>query len=297
MKIIIGMLVVALFASCGSMESKSDIGPETIKDTAWNGNESTFWKAPESVFFNKGTDQLFVSNISGGGTVKDKDGWITLMSATGEVIKEKWITGLNGPKGMRASGDYLWVSDIDQVVSIRISTGKILKRYTIPNAKFLNDIAIDTNGTIYVSDTIGSAIYNRTRAGKEFKPFMTGAKLESPNGLYYKAGKLYVAAWGLTTDWSTKTPGKLYSINLKNKSMTNITKEPLGNLDGLEIDDNGQFLVSDWVSGKIFRVSPEGASVKLYEFPKGAADIAYIPGKNLIIVPQMQENKVTAVEN
>lgn len=71
---------------------------------------------------------------------------------------------------------------------------------------------------------------------------------------------------------------------------------PLGNLDGLEIDKEGNFLVSDWVSGDVFIVTPEGRVAKLLNVGKGSADIAFSPKEKMLIVPQMQESRVIAFE-
>ena len=262
------------------------------KDTAWSVCESC--SSPESVYYDEGSKTLYVSNIAGAGDEKDGKGWISKLSPYGKTISSKWVTGLNAPKGMRSLGDVLWVSDIDEVVAIDMKSGRILGRIKIGGAKFLNDIAVSPDGTVYVSDTIGGTIYRI----KDNTPsiFMQGEQLESPNGLLYRDGRLYVAAWGknLAKDWSTESPGGIYYVDTKTKKIYYITKKPLGNLDGLEIDREGNFIVSDWVAGKVYRVDKRGKSKLLRSGAKGFADIAFVPDLNLIVVPEMLENKITA---
>ncbi len=279
------LLVILLFISCtSSIEKKSN----------WKSTE--VFLNPESAYYEKKSNVVFVSNVEGEGAAKDGKGYISKLSPMdGKTLKKKWVSGLNAPKGMGAYYGNLYVSDIDRVLVIEISSGTIIKEISIPNAKFLNDIAITPEGVVYVSDTIGSSIYKIKNY--ESSLFVKGPHLESPNGLLYLSGRLYVAAWGLTTDWSTKIPGKLYWIDRESKSITNITKNPLGNLDGLELDKNGDFLVSDWVAGKVFKVSREGQSSILFEGKKGLADIGYLPTQNLILIPGMLENNVFTVEN
>jgi len=256
----------------------------------WNITKSI--DTPESVYYDAESKSLYVSNIAGDGVKKDGKGWISNLSVDGKMISDKWIKGLNAPKGMRSYKGTLWVTDIDEVVVINIKHKKIVNKFPVKGAIFLNDIAIDPNGIVYVSDTLTSKIHKI--ANGKVSIFMEGNKLESPNGLLWKNGKLIVAAWGLTTDWNTKVLGRLYSVNPKTKQIEYITKTPLGNLDGLEIDKNGDFLVSDWVAGKVFRIDKNGNSKVILVSKKGSADISYVPEHNLLIVPLMKDSKIIA---
>ena len=110
-------------------------------------------QSPESAYFDAASGFVFVSNIGGGGpTGKDGDGFLSKLTPDGKVVAAKWITGLNAPKGIRSSGGRLWVSDIDQLVGVDIAQGKIAERVAVPGAEFLNDVACDAQGAVYVSD-------------------------------------------------------------------------------------------------------------------------------------------------
>jgi sugar lactone lactonase YvrE len=249
---------------------------------------------PESVLYDGTNKVLYVSNINGAGDKKDGKGHISILSETGNVLKEKWIKGLNAPKGMRKQGNILWVTDIDEVVKISIEESKILRKIKVKGATFLNDIAIDSSGEVYVSDTLNSRIYiisNNTPS-----VFVEGKKYASPNGLLVVKDLLYVASWGLTKDWSTKVPGSLYTISLDDKEVKQIVKKPFGNLDGLEIDKQGNFLVSDWVAGKIFKVSNKGKIETIYKGKKGLADIGLNPKSGFIFAPMMQDSKILGLK-
>lgn len=251
--------------------------------------------APESAYFDPVTKNFFISQISGEGGKKDGQGWITRCDAQGKVLAEKWVEGLNAPKGLRSHKNLLWVSDIDRVVGFEIDSGKQVAAITIPDAKFLNDLATDADGTVYVSDTMASKIYT-VKDGK-VSVFAEGEKLECPNGLLVEGDSLVVAGWGYSEDLNPKTPGRLFKLNLKTKAKTLITKEPTGNLDGLEVDGQGGYIVTDWKAGKVFRISSEGKVTTLLNFDKpGVADIAYLPQQRLLVVPLMMDNVVQAYE-
>ena len=122
-------------------------------------------KNPESVVYAPKQNVLFVSNIDGKPDQKDQSGFISKVSpSNGSIVELNWITGLNAPKGMAIydnnnSSSRLYVSDITDLVEIDIGSGKIIKRFNAPGSTFLNDVALDDQGNIYVSDTVTNTIY------------------------------------------------------------------------------------------------------------------------------------------
>lgn len=251
-------------------------------------------KNPESTYYDAQMDVVFVSSVMGNPAEKDKNGWISTLTTKGDVIDEKWVSGLDAPKGMRSHDGTLWVSNIDEVIAIDIATAKIKKRVRIKGSKFLNDVAIGPEGEVYVSDTFGDAIWV-VRNGKP-SIFVRGSSYEAPNGLLVQGDKLIVAGWGMGVkpDFSSKTKGRIYSIDLKTKKKMLITPKPFANLDGLEVDANGNYLVSDWGAGKVFSVTPDGTVTVILEGFKGSADIGYITGRGIVVVPRMAEDQVSA---
>ena len=254
-------------------------------------------QAPESTYLEPKSGALFVSQIgAGGGKGKDGDGWISKLTTDGRVVKAKWATGLNAPKGLRSHGGTLWVTDIDRFVSFALDSGKQTAEIKVPGAEFLNDLACGADGTVYVSDMTAGKIY-QYKDGK-LSVFAEGDEIEHPNGLLVHGGKLIAGGWGMDIqgDFSTKKLGRLLAIDLKTKKVTPITDEPTGNLDGVESDGAGGFVVSDWIAGKVFHIGAKGKTKVVATFPKGAADIAYLPDKKLLILPEMLENKIGAFD-
>ena len=252
---------------------------------------------PESTYFDAASGSVFVSQVGlrSGGSPLDKDGngAIAKLTADGKVVAAKWVTGLNSPKGLRSHGGTLWVADVDEVVGIDIASGRIATRVPVPGAKALNDVATGADGTVYVSDTLTGKIHS-IRDGR-VATVSEGEQLEAPNGLLVEGDSLIVAAWGKPEpDFSTKVPGRLYRLNIATGTKTLITPAPLGNLDGVESDGRGQYLVSDWGSGRIYRIARDGTLRTLLQLKKGAADIAYLPASRTLIVPHMLDNRVQA---
>ncbi|MDX1563995.1 MAG: SMP-30/gluconolactonase/LRE family protein [Phycisphaeraceae bacterium] len=279
---------------CGTT-SKKKTGKKLEPGVAWQVTSGV--QTPESAYHDRKSGYLFVSQIGGGGAkAVDNDGWITKMTTDGKVVKSKWATGLSAPKGMRSFGGTLWVTDINRIVSFDIRTGKMQREVPVKGAKFLNDLAIDRHGTVYFSDMFTSTIY-RYKFGK-VDVLDSGEKLKHPNGLLVKGDELIVAAWGpgIQEDFSTTGPGPLMAINLKNGKRRQITSKGIGHLDGVESDGRGGYIVSDWMAGKIYHISAKGKVRTVAKRDKGTADLAYLPKKRLIIVPEMLKNRITALE-
>ena len=156
--------------------------------------------------------------------------------------------------------------------------------------------ACSKDGTVYFSDMIASKIYQYKN--KKISILIEGADIEHPNGLLVEGENLIIGAWGkeIQDDFTTKTLGRLLSLNLKTKKITPITAKPLGNLDGVESDGKGGYVVTDWIAGKVFHVLKLGTSKTLATFSKGAADHAFIADKKILILPEMLENKVGAFD-
>ena len=266
-----------------------------ILTTQWQITDGL--QAPESAYFDAASGLLFLSQIGeGGGGSQDGDGWISKLSPEGKMLTDKWVTGFDSPKGLRSHDGVLWVSDIDKVASISIASGEVLARIQVPGATFLNDLAIAPDGTVYVSDMLKSRII----AIRDGVPsvFLEGPSIEHPNGVLVHDGKLILGGWGLdiADDFSAKTPGRLLAVDLKTKAITLITSQPTGNLDGIESDGGSGFIVTDWRAGTLFHIAADGTTTTLATFPRGAADIAYFPDKRLLVLPQMKENKLSAIE-
>lgn len=251
--------------------------------------------APESVFVDHDAGFIYASQVTGMPDGRDGTGRIIKLNFDGTVVSSDWVTGLNAPKGLRACQGTLWTADLDEIIGIEVATGSISSRLKIFGAKFLNDVACAPDGSVYVSDMLASRIY--VIKNGEASIFADGESLEYPNGLLVEGDVLVVGGWGKPeADFSTKVPGHLYTLNLATKAKTLITPKPFANIDGLESDGHEGYVVSDWVAGKIYRVSKTGDARVVREFKPGTADIAFVPAGNILIVPHMNENRVAAYD-
>lgn len=268
-----------LLAACGDTS-----GPEKVWETAG-------FKNPESAFADTEAGVIYVSNVNGSPGDRDGNGYISKVGLDGKIVTEQWITGLDAPKGLAMSAGKLFVGDLDKLVEIDVKTGAVVK-HEAPGAKILNGVAADGAGNVYASDWPGNAIWRFSNG--TFEKWLEGNDLKNPNGLLVDGDKLIVAAWGLMEpDFSTKTPGNLLSINLADKSISNLGK-PVGNLDGIKPFDADSYIVSDWVAGKVFQIDKAGDAKEILVLSQGSADLAFIAASRTAIIPLMVDGKVVA---
>jgi hypothetical protein len=259
----------------------------------WTATEGV--DAPESVYVDMASGSIFASLIGGQPTDKDGNGRIMKLGLDGTIVSAAWVTGLNAPKGLRAGDGMLWTADIDEVVGIDIARAAVSTRVKIDGAQFLNDVAVGADGTVYVSDMMANKIY----AVKEGQAsvFAEGEMLEYPNGLLVDGGRLIVGGWGKPeADFTTKVPGRLFALDLATRTKTLITPEPFANIDGVESDRRGGYVITDWVKGRLILVSSDGTNRTLREFMPGTADLAFVADGYVAIIPHMSENKIAAYD-
>ena len=284
--------------ACSSEPAKEEVpkeaeAPKPAAAELWTVTEGI--QTPESVYVDPASGDVFASSIAGMPGDKDGNGSIAKISADGKTVNAKWVTGLNAPKGLRSFEGTLWTTDIDEIVSIDMATGKIKAKTKVAGAQFLNDTAVGSDGTVYVTDMMANKII--ALKGGKTSVFAEGEDLEWPNGLLVEGDSLVVGGWGKPeADFTTKVPGRLFKLDLKTKKKTLITAEPFANIDGLESDGKGGYIATDYLAGKVLRISADGKSSTLTTFMPSTADIAFIPADNKLIVPHMNENKIVAYD-
>lgn len=238
----------------------------------------------ESVFYDKTNDVLYVSCINGvPPDKKDNDGFISRVGLDGTIKDLKWVTGLSGPKGMAMHGHTLYVTDIDHLVSIDVTTGKIVKKWKVDGATFLNDVHVTSDGKVYFTDSGTNKIH--LLDNDNITQVFEDAALEGINGILIEDKTMYLAGYN---------SGNVYRLNMTNGALETIATEiPAG--DGVERYGDA-LIVSNW-NGQVYHIAPDGETTLLLDSQEAklnSADIEIISDKNLLLVPTFFGNGVTA---
>ena len=236
---------------------------------------------PESVYYEPGEDVIYISNVSGNPTDRDSNGFISKCTPGGEVIELQWATGLHAPKGMGVYNGKLYASDIHRVAEIDLATGGIFRYHDVPGASFLNDIAVDGQGNVYISDMMDTKIYRIS--DDTLTLWLDDPMLTTPNGLFVLDNHLMIGC------------DKIIKANLQDKSLEEWLLDT-GGIDGLESTGDGRFLFSDW-QGSVYLVAEDKSVEKLLDLnpqQKNAADIEFEPSEKMLFVPTFSANTVMA---
>lgn len=240
-------------------------------------------KVPESVLYDKANNVLYAANIDGQPAGKDGKGSIGKVSLDGKVLKAEWVTGLDAPKGMGLHKGLLYVADLTKVAVIDVKSGKIVRSIEAPGAGMLNDITVDAQGVVYVSDSGKPKVYRIVN--NKAQVWLEGPELQKPNGLLAHQDKLYMVDMG---------SGIFYEVNKKTKALRKIA-EGLAGSDGI-VPYGKDFILTTW-AGEVNLVTAQGKVEKLLDTKAqkiNAADLTYIPEKNLVLIPTFFVNTVTA---
>lgn len=90
--------------------------------------------------------------------------------------------------------------------------------------------------------------------------------------------------------------GLLKAVDIEHKSLRDIACFGAGVIDGIRLDNDGNYLVSKW-DGQVFSVSPDGDVVEIVDTMAdglNTADFEYLPEQNLLVIPTFLGNKVVA---
>jgi hypothetical protein len=271
-----------IFTACkqnqNTIKQVNDLTPELEK--LWETD--SLLTTCESVIYDKNSSIIYVANINEKAWEKDLNGFISKIDTNGNIINLKWVEGLSGPKGMGIFNGKLFVNDIDQIFEIDIESGKVINNYIIEGEPQLNDITVSDDGIIYSSGSNSNTIY----------ALQNGELSELKNTNFDRLNGLLSTSNGLYFIESATNQFGIYNLN--NDSITVLTKD-VGHGDGIVMLPNNDFIISNW-KGEIYYIKSSDWSKKLLLDTKdlniNAADMDFIPEKNLLLVPTFFNNRV-----
>lgn len=251
--------------------------------------------SPESFITDESTGLYFISNINGSPGQRNNAGYITKLDKSGKVIEKEFIKGgrdgvvLNAPKGLLILGEILYVSDIDYVRGFDKETGKARVAVDLREfeAGFLNDLAADGGGNIYVTDMTTNRVFKvEPSNGYKVSVLVEDARLGSPNGIRFhaKSGKLALVSYDT---------GRIFWMDLSGVFEKHM-EISYASLDGVDFDERGRMYVSSFGGGKIYRIGDHSVRVIKSDLVT-PADISLDTKNRLILVPSLKGNRAFTI--
>ena len=284
----------AAFAACASSGTPA-AGTASTAATGTGAAKPWFVRdgfvAPEAVRYDADQDVFFVANWgTGSASATDNNGYISRMKPDGQIESMRFIAGgangvvLHAPRGMYIVGDTLWVADADAVRGFHRKTGARLANvdFSALDRGFLNDVAADATGTVYVTDTGRNKLYKVT-GGPTL--VVSDSILGAPNGITWDAAnsRFIIVPFGGHKGIRAWTPGAT--------TLTDIAMSTGARYDGVEVLPGGRILVASQADTSLHIFS--GATGRSVLHTLGPpADIAVDTKRNRVAVPVVALNHV-----
>jgi len=268
------------------------IGPPQLR---W---EATGFVAPESAVFDRERNVFYVSNMGSWGPGSTPgDGFVSRLSADGRVLDLRWVTGLDNPKGLALANGRLYVGDDAELVVIDPGTGAVTARHRPADGPGgFNDCTADPEGNVYVFSRRLSTVFRLH--GQKFEAWakVDMAKTGGPNGLLAEKDRLLLGSWVVTAADGAMQFGHLSTLAFADQVLGRLGQGPLGNIDGIEPDGRGGYTVTDWETGDLLHVAPDGTATAILKLPRGAADHHYVVDGSLLVIPLVLDGAVRAYQ-
>lgn len=284
MKKILIILIIVLFLRPFLSATEPNISLVKLWET------NSLFMTPESVVFDSVRNCLYVSNFNDKGGFRENtdtifDECISKVDLAGNIIALRWVDHLIGPTGITIFHDTLYVVERGFLTKIDINQQSILERIPIPDTEILNDVVVDKDGAVYISDTKANGAIYKVANGKS-ELWLTDSILQNSNGLYLDQHNLIIGNRGVS----------LIEVNISDKTIKIVASNIADNIDGIRKIKQG-YLVS-W-RHNLFMINEQGVPTTLLSTNEGDnwnADFEWIEKENLLIVPTLISNKLMAYE-
>ena len=250
-------------------------------------------QSPYSFVSSSSGSEYFISSVNGEPDSADNNGFITKLDASGKLLNLKFIQGgtdgvtLNAPKGMAVVEQTLYVADLDTLRAFDTVNGKTIGAIPLPSAPgqapvSLTDVAYDGAGVLYCSDQHANRIYRVELSTRKVTLLVADPALAGPAGLavHPKSGELIAVSWDKGKIFAITPEGAVSEIVSNGFFSSRFT-----NLRGVDFDRWGNMYVSDFTTGKVWRMTWDKRFQVIAEYLPSPGDLGIDRTNNLILVP------------
>jgi len=258
---------------------------------------------PEALSFDAAQNVYFISNANGSPGLKDGNGFISRISADGVMDSLHFIQGgrdgvqLDSPMGSRVQGDTLWVVDVDKLRGFDTKTGKpyITVDLSPLKALFLNDLAIDSTGEFYITDTgvlivphgmdshPGPDRILHVAHDRSISVAASTALLSSPDGIAWdqRAKRFVLAPFAgpSVQEWRIGDPGPKDLAQGK------------GKFDGVEVERDGSILITSWNDSSVSTLEGPKLVPRISKLGYEPSDVSMDAGRSRVGIVSVVADK------
>lgn len=235
------------------------------------------YSGPESVTYDSVYNRYLVTNNNGK----------IMQRSSGGVITD-FVSSAGGTHGLAIYNGVVYACQGSTVRGFALSNAVQVFTASISGASFLNGIAIDNSGMIYLSDFTNKRIYKLNSSNGAYWQYITST-VSTPNGLVLDPprNRLLICCWGGSAP--------VRSINLADSSMTVLITTPYSNCDGIKLDKYDNVYISTWGIQSVVRydINFTLSPVVVVSGLSSPADIFITKSKDTLAVPNAGNSTVT----
>ncbi len=185
--------------------------------------ESVAYDPVGKVFYLGSVYKRKILKTDGKGAVAEfanaRDGlWSVMGMKVDARRRHLWVCSASQPQMM----NFVEAEDgLSAIFKFDLSTGKLLKKYALPNRpakRWLGDLALNSRGDVFATDSLSAAVYTIPHARDEIELFVEGEPFASPQGLDFSPDekRLFVADYARG----------IFVIDLLTKQITGLEPAP-----------------------------------------------------------------------
>ncbi len=237
------------------------------------------YNSPESVEYDALHQRYIVANTSAN----------NLQQVIPGSAPTLFVSSVPSPYGIAIVGDTVYVCcNSTHLRGYNLTTGAQAFDVNL-GGTFLNGICTDEAGNLFVTDFSAKKVVRYNIATQQFNYFVGTAMAKTPNGIVFDKfhNRLVIATWN--------TNAAILGLNLSDSSITTLKSTTLSQIDGITIDEDGNFYSADWSSNSVYFYDSAFANtpVKVVNGLSHPADISYTQLKDTLAVPNTSANTVT----
>ena len=237
----------------------------------------------EAVEYDASQNRFFISNGSN----------IIARASNGDL---SYFGSEGATNGMEVLGNHLFVIDGTTIRGFELDTENEVMTLNVSGAGFLNGLTNDGVSTLYATDFSGSKIYkiDVSDLSNPTSEIIVNNTNSTPNGIIYDGDNNRL----IFVNWGNSAPIK--AVDLSDNSVSTIVTTSVGNIDGIDEDNDGNYYIAYWSPDRIakydnaFANPPEVISTPFLNNP---ADICYAKEIDTLAIPHYPGggNQVTFV--
>jgi hypothetical protein len=206
-------------------------------------------------------------------------------------------SGAEASHGMEVLGDKLLTISGSFINCYDLNTEALLFEQPILGAGFLNGMASNGVDSIWFTDFSNKDIIVMDINNPFDYTTLVTNTVETPNGIVYDGdnNRCLFVTWG--------NPGHIKEMSLSTNAIGYVVQNAgVGNIDGIDFDDDGSWFISSWSPARITKYTNDFSSSEIITVPgiSNPADICYstetdtlaIPGSNQVLFVGFESSAV-----